>query len=335
MMAFGNFDRAIFARFFLKSIACVAIVACHVPAFAQQTVPTSAGNSVRKLAADALEVVAPDFDPGDTSEGMFSLDFIKKHPEIAWKSGKGNYTPASKTLLAMSKEIVFRREVWCMEIAFKPVRMIEIEVPQPGGGSKDKVVWYLLYRLRYVGGDLRPEPEKDKFGNDVVTEPRSESDLWRRIFPTFTINSRVSGKLLVDRVIPNAKRAIELRERVGQRVYDSIEMQTIPIKLSTPQENNEVWGVATWTDVEPSMNFFSVDIRGITNAQRLEVDGQGKNQFLHKTLVLHFFRPGDTINQVADPVLYGIPALSDPSRQKYVLEKFGVDRRLDHVWVYR
>lgn len=335
MTAPGNDHRACYARFFLTNFTLAILFASGTSAFGQQTIPASAGGSLRRLAPDALEVIAPDLDPGDTSEGTFQLDFLKKHPEIAWKSGKGNYTPTTRTLQSMAKDVVFRREVWCMELAFKPVRMIEIEVPLPGGGSQEKVVWYLLYRLRYMGGDLRPVPEKDKFGNEVLSQPTPESDQWRRIFPTFTINSRKTGKEYVDRIIPNAKRAIEQRERVGQRVYDSIELQKVQIKLSTPQENHEVWGIATWTDIDPATNFFSVDIRGITNAQRLAVDTQGNSKFLQKTLVLHFFRPGDTINQVIDPVMYGIPALSDPARQKYVLDRFGVDRRLDHVWVYR
>jgi hypothetical protein len=201
--------------------------------------------------------------------------------------------------------------------------------------SESSVVWYLLYRLRYLGGDLRPVPEKDKFGNEIAIMPRSESDQWRRIFPTFTLNTRTIGKQYLDRIIPGAKQLIETKERVGKRVYDSVEMQRLQIKLSTPQENNEVWGVAMWTGVDPRTNYFSVDIRGLTNAQRIETSQDGKKKYLQKTLVLHFFKPGDTINEAGDPIYYGIPAYSDAERQKYVFSQFGVDRHLDHVWVYR
>jgi len=323
----GKYWRATSARWFsVCSFVAVYLSGCAI--WAQ----SSPG---RKLAADVLEVVAPSMDPGDTSEGPVDLDFIKNHPEIVWgppkfPQGHGNFTPTSETLLAKSKDVVFRHEVWCMELAFKPVRMIEIDTP-----NGTKVVWYMVYRLRYVGGDLRPVPEKDKFGNDIPIMPRSESDQWRRVFPTLVLNSKSTKKEYLDTIVPGAKAMIAAKERIGAKLLDSIELQRTIIKLSTPQENNAVWCVAMWTDVDPRTNYFSVDVRGITNAQRIEQSAAGSKKFLQKTLVLNFFRPGDTINEVADPIVYGIPAYSDPERQKYVFSQYGVDRRLDHVWVYR
>ena len=106
------------------------------------------------------------------------------------------------------------------------------------------------------------------------------------------------------------------------------------IDISTAAADNAVWGLATWTDVDPRTDFFSVEVRGLTNAQRIETAGD-QLKYLQKTLVLNLSRPGDTINDLDDRIRYGIPALQDPVRQKYVLSQFGLQERLDHLWIYR
>ena len=49
----------------------------------------------------------------------------------------------------MAKEVILRREVYCFEFSFKPLRQIYIDVPQPNGLLKRKLVWYMVYRIRY------------------------------------------------------------------------------------------------------------------------------------------------------------------------------------------
>ncbi len=70
--------------------------------------------------------------------------------------------------------------------------------------------------------------------------------------------------------------------------------------------------MATWTDIDPRTDFFSVEIRGLTNAQQT-TNVDGKLEIKQKTLVLNFSRPGDTINELADIIRYGVPALTDPA----------------------
>lgn len=111
-------------------------------------------------------------------------------------------------------------------------------------------------------------------------------------------------------------------------------IQKVPVKLSSTKESHEVWGVATWTDVDPRTDFFTVEIRGLTNAQRSEnVDGKFISK--QKTLVLYFSRPGDTVNELADIIRYGIPAYADQEHQKLIFSKYGVQERLDYQWIYR
>jgi hypothetical protein len=274
--------------------------------------------------------IAPAMEYGETFQGPVDLSLTSQNPDLAWDP---NYAPKSETLAAKSQNVIFRGTVHCLEFSFKPVRLIEIDIPQVTGVERNKV-WYLLYRVRYLGGELQPLPEPDPYGNQVFAAPQSVSRDWVRFMPTFELEPKGLGQRHLDQIIPAAKRAIAAKERVGRPIYDSVEIQKLKIEVSTAGNNKEVWGVATWTDVDPRTDFFSVNVQGLTNAQQLEMDGDQIN-YLQKTLVLHFSRPGDTINEMDDRIRYGIPALEDPERQKYVLDQFGVQERLDHLWTYR
>jgi hypothetical protein len=222
-----------------------------------------------------------------------------------------------------------------MEFGFKPVRMISVEIPKADGEVETKLVWYLLYYVRYRGGDLTPTASKDTFGNEVFTMPTpSPGKQVRRFIPGFVLNSTALGTRYQSSFIPQALPLIAEKERVGKPIYDSIAIQKVPVPLSTSRESHPVWGVATWTDVDPRTDFFAIEIRGLTNAQRVE-NVNGDLTFQHKTLVLNFSRPGDTINELEDRIRYGVPATVDAEQQKAILSKYGLQERLDHSWVYR
>ncbi len=301
--------------------AVVAILFCSsLPVFSQ-TVPTSARPSRgQKLAPDALEVIESLPEPGETAQGPVDLPLVAKYPQLAWKP---NYAPEKETLVELSKNVTFRSDVYCLEFAFKPVRMIEVN---------GKVVWYLLYRVRNVGGDLRPEPSTDSFG--IYANPKAVSTDWVRFFPTLVLESLNTKKRYMDSINPAAKALIAAKERVGQPIYDSIEMQQQKIKLSSAADNHEVWGVATWEDIDPRTIFFTVSVKGLTNAQKLETKGDSI-AYLQKVLVLYFNRPGDEVDPLEDTIRYGVPAIDDDARQKYILDQYGLKERLDHLWTYR
>ena len=105
-----------------------------------------------------------------------------------------------------------------------------------------------------------------------------------------------------------------------------------------------MWGVVTWEDVDPRIDFFSVYIRGLTNAFEF-VDPPGAYRagqppgsgrlFTYKTLQLNFWRPGDSVLEHEGEIRYGVPVDTDPNAQAYVLDAFGLTERLDHLWIYR
>lgn len=293
-----------------------------------QTIPT-ARSSQRKLAPDAFFQIPPAVEFGETFQGPIDLPLVSQHPELAWEP---NYAARSDTLLEMGKNVVFRGDVYCLDFAFKPVRMIEVQ---------GRTVWYLLYRVRYLGGDLRPQVEADKYNNQVFAQPAtlpagSQETLPGRFMPLFRYHVPSLRIEYLDEIIPGAKAAIAAKERVGRPLYDSLEMQTLTVKLwrDTDPVDNSLWGVATWTNIDPRIDHFAIHVQGLTNAQRLKLEGD-RISYLQKNLVLNFSSPGDTINELEDRIRFGVPALAEPERQRHILRQYGLEERLDHLWIYR
>ena len=106
----------------------------------------------RQLAPGVLTTIPPSLDPEDTVSTHDIVE-IRSNPALQWNP---EFMAVSDTLFGMSADVKFRREIWCLEFAFKPLRMIEVDVPLPTGGSERKLVWYLVYRVRNTGQTLKP-----------------------------------------------------------------------------------------------------------------------------------------------------------------------------------
>jgi hypothetical protein len=164
-----------------------------------------------------------------------------------------------------------------------------------------------------------------------------------RFLPQFVLESNdrsASGeritKAYLDRVIPEAVAAINEREMPGRKLLNSVEISEQPIPVSDGRIDRSVWGVATWTDVDPRIDFFSVYVGGLTNAYRWEDtpgafrpgDRPGKGrQFARKTLQLNFWRPGDELDQTEQELRYGVPLNN--------ADLYGVSDGVAYRWVYR
>jgi hypothetical protein len=92
--------------------------------------------------------------------------------------------------------------------------------------------------------------------------------------------------------------AIRMREDPKRRFLDSAEMSATDL-----QPGEERWGVAIWEDIDPRIDFFSIYVRGLTNAIRWrqrpgsvikpnDPPGAHIEQAL-ESLRLDFWRPGD------------------------------------------
>ncbi|MEO1615727.1 MAG: hypothetical protein AAFV88_07770 [Planctomycetota bacterium] len=301
--------------------------------------PPAATQQQTQFAPGVVTVVPGDASPEETFDGPLTLErFLQAHPELEWKADPfpGNaphFDPRSRTLVSMAKEVVLRREIYCFEFSFKPLRQIYVDVPVAGGKKQRKLVWYMVYRVRYRGGDLRPAA--DEIGGAKLYQ-RLESISYdsRRFFPLVTLKDHVSGDEYLDRIIPNAKALIAAREQITAPLFNSVEIGRESIPLSTDDAAPGVWGVLTWVDVNPNTDYLSLFVSGLTNA--FEQDGEGEDApYRRKSLQLNFYRPGDAMAQTEDLIRFGVPQFSNDKERAYVLKQYGLQEALDYRWVFR
>jgi len=253
------------------------------------------------------------------------------------------YWPKTQTLSSKTSKIVLRHNVWNLEFAFKPLRMLFVDVPQPTGKMHRKLIWYMVFRVRNLGKHLAPVPIEDDFGHKIYGTTKVDEVLnfgaaqptgTIRFFPHFVLESREQGKSYLDRVIPAAIPWIQLREMRGGKLLNTVEISRVGIPVSNEVSGKGTWGVVTWEGVDPRTDYFSVFVQGLTNAFRLEAAG-GRSAHRMKTLQLNFWRPGDAVLEHEKEIRYGIPSVTDPLEQQSILDKYGIRVRVDHLWVYR
>lgn len=322
------------------SLFVVVLLTLALPSTAQEA--TSKDPSTQEqtqFAPGVVTVVPPAPKPEETFDGPLTLQsLLDAHPEIQFggdshPDGEPHFDPRSRTLVEMAKQVILRREIYSLEFSFKPLRHIYVDVPRPDGRMQRKLVWYMVYRVRYRGGDLRPAADTVA---GVKLYQRLESIHYdsRYFFPEFVLSDHVTGKRFVDQILPTARDKIKIREQIQAPLYNSIEITRAKIPYSSDSDAAGVWGVATWTDVDPDLDFVSVEVYGLTNA--FQQDGEGPDApYRRKALQLNFYRPGDAVNQVDDEIRFGVPAFENEKEQKYILQQYGLDERLDYQWLFR
>ena len=168
----------------------------------------------------------------------------------------------------------------------------------------------------------------------------------RLFFPHFVLRSHDYDKEYLDRVIPAALGPIQRREMPGSNVklYNSVQITQQRVYLSDARFDRGVWGVVTWQDVDPRIDYLSIFIQGLTNAFKFEDDpaaykqgdppGTGR-KFWSKTLQMNFWRPGDTDFETEEEIRFGVPVDTDPATQRRLIKMYGLRERLDYLWIYR
>ncbi|MBX3411303.1 MAG: hypothetical protein KF708_01195 [Pirellulales bacterium] len=190
-----------------------------------------------------------------------------------------------------AKDVRFSHDIWNLEFTFKPIRFMRMDLPGPDGKLESKLVWYMVYRVRNV------------------------SDKPVDFIPYFVLQSRDGKKFYPDRVLPGVVPAIVRREDPNRPLADSATIAG-PIAPNDEGEEDGVWGVVTWTDIDPRTDYFSVYVNGLTNAYRWDDTPQGR-KFARKTLQLNFWRPGDEYDQHEKEIRVGAPG------------------EVDYRWLYR
>jgi len=299
---------------FLFAVAAGAMVAT---ASAQE--PAAARPGFRQLAPGVLTVIPPRASNESHAIRSDLLEVTKGLGDLAWKPQQA---PANTTFVERSRNREFERGIWCLEFAFKPPRLIDIDVPTTELRMQRKRVWYLVYRVR----NIESRPDVAGSGRRTAIDPQDPTrrkvegfDGPVRFLPHFVLESteglaahegETAYRAYLDRVVPTAMDPIQRRERPPGKLHDSASMAATDI---APGE--ERWGVAIWQDVDPRIDFFTVTVRGLTNAIRWRErpgaefgrgtpPGSGMEHAL-ESLRLDFWRPGDDRDEVEEEMSVG------------------------------
>lgn len=320
--------RLLFAMYRPRFVLCVAIIGGVLAASRAAEAQT-----VRKLAPGILTVIAPEPHEEETFHGPISVSLSK----LDWTP---NFTPRTDTLREKAARIIVRQDVWNLEFAFKPVRMVFIDIPQPTGKMQRKLIWYMVYRVRNLGGHLNPVPATDEtykpeMVDQALSAGASEPTNTLRFFPHFVLESSEVGKSYLDRIIPAAKGVIELREMRGAKLLNSVEISQVSIPVVPRDGGPGLWGVATWEDIDPRIDFFSIYVQGLSNAFQLGSSPAGGIAQRYKTLQLNFWRPGDTEYEHEGEIRYGVRSVTDPTEQAAINAYYNIQQRVDYLWIFR
>lgn len=299
-------DRSRFTVHLAASALAIA-VALGVVDRAVATAP----DGFRPLAPGTLIVIPPDTSVDDTMQRGDILEITRGRTDREWSPKRDS---PGATLIEQAKNRTYPRDVWCLEFAYKPPRLIDVDVPGPELKMRRKRLWYLLYRVKNVGGRRTVTAQDD---DTAFSRERFETPV--RFLPHFVLESieglsRAEGALsyrgYLDRVVPAAIEPIKRREAIPGRLHDSASMVETPI---APGE--ERWGVAIWEDIDPRIDFFSIYVRGLTNSIRWRLNenaafaeedppGVGTDHAL-ESLRLDFWRAGDEHDAAEQEVRIG------------------------------
>jgi hypothetical protein len=221
----------------------------------------------RQLAPGVLKVIPADVSMDEAIRRGPLVEITEGQRAREWKPRRA---ASNTTFLERGRRLEYPRDIWCLEFAFKPPRRIEVDIPAVDDRMRRATVWYLVYRVKNVGGrrlvigtDAEGNPDPAQRSVETFEKPV-------RFLPHFVLESLegltedeglTSYRAYLDRLVPSAMAAIRLREDPARQFLDSASMAATEI-----QPGEERWGVAIWEAVDPRIDYFSIYVRGLTNA---------------------------------------------------------------------
>jgi hypothetical protein len=243
-------------------------------ASARETILPSSGRKLSVIGAFALSIVLM---ATASSQAQITRGFDRTAPAYAGAS-----------------DLARQPDLWMMEVQFKNMRMVFVDLPDPQTGElKREQVWYLAWRA-IVRPLENTSPDETAPENVIDTLPGP-----RQFIPKFTLityddpNTEIPDQILQDEILPAAMTQLRRVERTP--CLNSVQViQDVPEPIS-PDEEEQPWiyGAATWRGVNPDTDFFKVILSGFTNAYEVRKLDDETPQVWRKVIVQKFARPGD------------------------------------------
>jgi hypothetical protein len=158
--------------------------------------------------------------------------------------------------------------IWVLDFAFKPVRLITVEIP----GKGRRIVHYLYYKV--VNRTGKP----------------------RMFVPQFTLVTD-TGQRKEESVIPRAVDLIRTREDPAIPLLGAVDVVGMLPVSKKQGVDDAVYGVAMWEGIDPKADAFHIYVRGLSDGyQEVPTPDGSKSVTRYKTLRIDFLRRGDERN---------------------------------------
>lgn len=184
-----------------------------------------------------------------------------------------SWVTADSTILPKDRE-----GIWLLEFAYKPVRMVEIEVP----GKGRRKIHYLYYRVVNRTGEAR------------------------RFVPQFTLITD-DGKRHESTEIPIAVQKIQHKEDPTRALLGAVTVIGEIPPSTKADVDDAVYGAAIWDDVDYKTDTFQIFVRGLSDGYQDKESADGQRFTRYKALRLDFTRPGDELNPHPSEIRLGEP----------------------------
>ena len=115
-----------------------------------------------RLAPGLLTTIPPEVDFENTYNRADMAELLDALPDV---------DPAVKDDIRFNKDVWakqvrFTRDVWCLQFSFKPMRIVEVDIPNKEGTFDKKAIWYLMYNVKNVG-PASPDNPGGSLGSEV------------------------------------------------------------------------------------------------------------------------------------------------------------------------
>lgn len=167
--------------------------------------------------------------------------------------------------------------LWVLEVQYKSLRQIKVELPDPKTGKKRvENILYLLYRV--VNRGLGEAKEETEGPSTNTFDPEVTPPLFIPEITLITQDENSPQKIYDDRLIPEAEKAIRLREQGGKTSHlppgavlkNSVKISGAIPKEAAPDTPAEMhYGVAMWRGVDPTADRFTIMLSGFSNGYKL------------------------------------------------------------------
>ncbi len=191
------------------------------------------------------------------------------------------------------EELRYQQDLWAVEVAVKPMRMVYVQVRNPKTGEKSsEMVWYLVYKIVNRPVAHLGTPDTDPVNVEDAPPPRIFSPK-----ATLVYDDRDLHGAVVDSIVPEALQAILAREGRDLKTAVQITGPLPPVTPADAKKENAEYGVFMFRGVNPRTTTFSVYLSGFSNAYKTGKVESGQTPILRRTIVIPYRRPADEYDQ--------------------------------------